>query len=187
MFRWALNGCATGNSLIYGRFGGLRFAKWLIYGTETRISRVWALQFRAPYSRYHDLGAIYKPLGILQLSESALRKPSSVVCGRISPFSDRRGPILSDFGDGGWLGGGGCGGVGKLSLESDRKGLMLSDSEEKKLGSGWRVGRDGKTRETAGRAHLESNKIGRILSDFGYGWMGMRVAGQPANEVVRVS
>ena len=46
---------------------------------------------------------------------------------------------------------------------------------------------DGKTRETAGRAQSESNKIGRILSDFGYGWMGMRVAGQPANEVVRVS
>ena len=59
---------------MYGRFGGLRFAKWLIYGAETRISRVRALRFRAPYSRYHDLGAIYKPLGIPQLPESATYK-----------------------------------------------------------------------------------------------------------------
>ena len=173
MFRWALNGCATGNSLIYGRFGGLRFAKWLIYGTETRISRVRALQFRVPYSRYHDLGAIYKPLGIPQLSESAIRKPSSVVCGRISPFSDRRGPILSDFGDGGWLGGGGCGGVGRLSLESDRKGLMLSDSEEKKLGSGWRVGRwTGRRGKRLGGLSWNQTKLGGfclILAMGGWG------------------
>ena len=108
-------------SLMYGRFGGPCFAKWLIYGTETRISRVRALQFRAPYLRYHDLGAIYKPLGILQLSESAIRKPSSVVCGRISPFPDRRGPILSDFGDG-ELGGGDCGGVGRLSRNRTGRG-----------------------------------------------------------------
>ena len=82
---------------MYGRFGGLRFAKWLIYGTETRISQVQALRFRAPYSRYRDLGAIYKPLVILRPPESAIHKPSSVVCGRFSPFSDRNGLILSDF------------------------------------------------------------------------------------------
>ena len=59
---------------MYGRFEGLRFAKWLIYGTETRILQVQALQFRVPYSRYRDLGAIYKPLGIPRLPESATYK-----------------------------------------------------------------------------------------------------------------
>ena len=60
--------------LMYGRFEGLRFAKWLIYGTETRILQVQALQFRVPYSRYRDLDAIYKPLGIPRLPESATYK-----------------------------------------------------------------------------------------------------------------
>ena len=59
---------------MYGRFEGLRFAKWLIYGTETRILQVQTLQFRVPYSRYRDLDAIYKPLGIPRLPESATYK-----------------------------------------------------------------------------------------------------------------
>ena len=48
--------------LIYGRFEGLIFAKWLIYGTQIAISQVWGAELQRSYSQYSGFGAIYKPL-----------------------------------------------------------------------------------------------------------------------------
>ena len=48
--------------LTYGRFGQLGNAKWLIYGTQIVISRVWGAELQRPYSGYSSFGAIYKPL-----------------------------------------------------------------------------------------------------------------------------
>lgn len=115
-------------SLIYGRFGGLRFAKWLIYGTETRMFQVQALQFRAPYSRYHDLGAIYKPPIISQLPESAIHKPSSAWCVGVSPrFRTGMGAFCP-------ISGMGCPRVGRCSSPSpfsDRFGRILSENGDR--------------------------------------------------------
>lgn len=63
--------------------------------------------------------------------------------------------------------------MGRLSPEPDRKGLMLSDSEEKKLGSGWRVGRwTGRRGKRLGGLSRNQTKLGGfclILAMGGWG------------------
>ena len=68
----------TPTRLMYGGFRTLIFPKWLIYGTHTPIPQVRTLQFRAPYSAYRVLGAIYKPLSISPPHESAIHRRDSV-------------------------------------------------------------------------------------------------------------
>ena len=63
--------------LTYGRFGQLGNAKWLIYGTQIAISRVWGAELQRPYSGYSSFGAIYKPLSETRTPESAIHKRDS--------------------------------------------------------------------------------------------------------------
>ena len=62
---------------------------WLIYGTETGIPRVCALEFQRLYLGFRKIGAINKPLGILGtpvrevwLEEIVVLRGISVTCGR---------------------------------------------------------------------------------------------------------
>ena len=63
--------------LTYGRFGQLRTAKWLIYGTQIAISQVWGAELQRSYSQYSGFGAIYKPLSETRTPESAIHKRNS--------------------------------------------------------------------------------------------------------------
>lgn len=63
--------------LIYGRFEGLIFAKWLIYGTQIAISQVWGAELQRSYSQYSGFGAIYKSLSETRTPESAIHKRNS--------------------------------------------------------------------------------------------------------------
>lgn len=69
-------------SLVCGRFEWLHNARWLIYGTGTRICQVPALRFRASYLRYHVLRAMYKPLSKTQTPESAMHRTVGGCVGR---------------------------------------------------------------------------------------------------------